>query len=587
MAQEKVPSAHHTTAPADRIPFFQKFVYGVGSFVNQFAGAAMGQLILVLNLGLGMNPALVGAIGAFPRMLDAFSDPLIGYASDKTRTRWGRRKPWILFGALSSGALLALMFQLYKGQSEMFYFWWVLGIQCLFVVFFACYSIPWLALGYEMTPDYHERTRLQAYASFFAQPVWMIAPWIPLILTSREVDLKIWKWTIVNFHSPFTDITHAARVIAIIVGVFITVCGILPAIFSKEIYADLPRPEKSFGNVLKEFWGGILLFFRNFTFLKIVLGLLGLSFFVILIFSRFSIVETFRYMFGSDRYAWSIYIYLFLLFLWGLGNTSVIKDILHNCVTSFKCGPFVKLVAVTFLIFNGFMLASAFTAYVVFFYVFGGQPTMDLMYQNGGTLLGAFGTFSSICTAFFAIPLTSWISSKIGKRKTFLITMSLAIFGYVLKWIGYNPQYPYLLIVAAPFLAFHLGSLFTIVCSMIADVCDLDELQTGTRREGMFSGIYWWIQKLGMAGASLLSGILLNATGFDIKLGLHQSVNTLFYMRVCDVGIPIVTSLIAIYIIMTFDISEAKAYDIRGQVERRREERRSEERRSEERRRNA
>jgi GPH family glycoside/pentoside/hexuronide:cation symporter len=489
---------HHVTAQKDRIPFLQKAVYGMGSFVNQFAGAAMGQLILVLNLGLGVNPALVGAIGAFPRMLDAFSDPLIGYTSDQTRTRWGRRKPWILFGALTSGVLLALMFQLNKGHHEMFYFWWVLGIQCIFVIAFACYSIPWLALGYEMTPDYHERTRLQAYASFFAQPVWMIAPWIPLIMTAKEAPLKLGNFTVMTFHSPFTDITQATRVIAIVVGVFITVFGILPALFNKEIYANLPRPEKKGG------------------------------------------------------------------------AANVIKDLWRNCVTSFQCGPFVKLVIVTFLIFNGFMLASAFTAYVVFFYVFGNQPTMDLMYQNGGTLLGVFGTFSSICTAFGAIPLTSWISSKIGKRKAFLITMSLAIFGYGLKWVGYNTAHPYLLLAAAPFLAFHLGSLFTIVCSMIADVCDLDELQTGTRREGMFSGIYWWIQKLGMAGASLLSGILLNATGFKIELGLSQSAQTLFWMRVCDVGIPIVTSLIALYIIMTFDISEDRAYEIRKQLEQRR-----------------
>ncbi len=498
MAQVKDQSTHHTTAAADRVPLFQKIIYGMGSFVNQFAGAATGQLILVLNLGLGVNPALVGTIGAIPRFLDAFSDPLIGYSSDNTRTRFGRRRPWIFFGALTSGLLLAAMFQLYKGHSENYYFWYILGIQCLFVITFACYSIPWLALGYEMTPDYHERTRLQAFASFFAQPVWMIAPWIPLIMTSKVVDLKIWNWTIVHFDSPFTDITHAVRIISIIVGLFITVFGVLPAVFNKEIYANLPKPpkEKGYANVIKDLWG--------------------------------------------------------------------------NCVTSFKCGPFVQLIVVTFLIFNGFMLASAFTAYVVFFYVFGGQPTTDLMYQNGGALLGAFGTLSSICTAFIAIPLTTWISSMLGKRKTFLITMSLAIFGYVLKWIGYNPQYPYFLLVAAPFLAFHLGSLFTIVCSMIADVCDLDELQTGTRREGMFSGIYWWIQKLGMAGASILGGVLINATGFDIKLGLNQSAHALFYMRVCDVGIPIATSLIAIYIIMTFDISEEKAYDIRKQLETRR-----------------
>ena len=108
------------------------------------------------------------------------------------------------------------------------------------------------------------------------------------------------------------------------------------------------------------------------------------------------------------------------------------------------------------------------------------------------------------------------------------------------------------------------------VPSMVADVCDLDELQTGTRREGMFSGIYWWIQKLGMAGASVLSGVLLVKTGFNVALGSNQTVPTLLYMRLFNIGIPIVTSLVAIFIIMTFDISEDKAYDVRKQLEERR-----------------
>ncbi|MDD5432720.1 MAG: MFS transporter, partial [Candidatus Omnitrophica bacterium] len=192
------------------------------------------------------------------------------------------------------------------------------------------------------------------------------------------------------------------------------------------------------------------------------------------------------------------------------------------------------------------------------------------------TLLGWFGTASSVCT-LIAISLTTWISTKLGKRKTFLLAMCLAIVGYALKWVGYNPQHPYLLMIAVPFLAFHLGALFTMVPSMVADVCDLDELNCGTRREGMFSGIYWWIQKLGQAGASVLAGILLNVTGFNIVLAANQTPKALLYMRLCDIGIPIVTTLIAIFIIMTFDISESRAYEIRAQVERRRGERRSQE----------
>jgi GPH family glycoside/pentoside/hexuronide:cation symporter len=298
----------------------------------------------------------------------------------------------------------------------------------------------------------------------------------------------------------FTDIVHGARVLSIILGAFIVVGGILPAIFIKERFADIPKAKR------------------------------------------------------------------------GDGPWNITKDFFRGFANAFKCAPFVKLCAATFLIFNGFMLASAFTAYVIFFYVYGGD------YSKGGTLLGWFGSLSSVCT-FCVIFIATWLSTKIGKKNTFLITVSISIVGYALKWIGYNPAHPYLLLVAAPFIAFGLGSLFTLVSSMVADVCDFDELLTGTRREGMFGAIYWWMVKLGLAISSLVSGILLNVTGFNIALGANQTPSALFYMRVCDIGIPIVTSLIAIFTIMTFDISEAKACDIRAQVERRRGERRIEERR--------
>jgi GPH family glycoside/pentoside/hexuronide:cation symporter len=57
---------HYATSPADRIPFRQKVVYGLGAFVNNLLAAASGGMMIVLNLGLGMNPALVGLLGALP-----------------------------------------------------------------------------------------------------------------------------------------------------------------------------------------------------------------------------------------------------------------------------------------------------------------------------------------------------------------------------------------------------------------------------------------------------------------------------------------------------------------------------------------
>ena len=491
MEQSTGQSKQHITAREDRIPIFQKAVYSIGGFVNSIQAAAIGAMVIVLNIGLGVNPALVGLVGAIPRIIDAISDPVTGYISDNIRTRWGRRRPVIFFGAITGGILYALMFQLYKGHSESFYFWYFAAFQTLYFLGFTCFSIPWIALGYEMTPDYHERTRLQGVSNFVGQFAWLIVPWFFKIMDNKSM---------------FTDIVHGARILSIILGGFIVVGGILPAIFNKERFADIPKAKRGEG-------------------------------------------------------------------LW-----NITRDFFRGFAIAFKCRPFVKLCAATFLIFNGFMLASAFSAYVIFFYVYGGD------YSKGGTLLGWFGSLSSVCT-FCVIFLATWLSTKIGKRNTFLITISISIIGYALKWIGYNPAHPYLLLVAAPFIAFGLGSLFTLVSSMVADVCDLDELQTGTRREGMFGAIYWWMVKLGLAISSLVSGILLNVTGFNIALGANQTPRALLYMRLCDIGIPIVTSLVAIFIIMTFDISEAKAYDIRTQVERRRGERRAEEeRRREERR---
>ncbi len=491
MEQSTVGAKHHITAREDRIPIFQKAVYSIGGLVNSIQAAAIGAMVIVLNLGLGVNPALVGLVGAIPRIIDAISDPATGYISDNIRTRWGRRRPVIFFGAIIGGLFYALMFQLYKGHSESFYFWYFAGFQTLYFLGFTCFSIPWIALGYEMTPDYHERTRLQGASNFVGQIAWVIAPWFFKIMDNKSM---------------FVDIVHGARILSIVLGSFIVVGGILPAIFIKERFADMPKPERGKGlwNVTKDFFSGFAIAFKN--------------------------------------------------------------------------RPFIKLCAATFLIFNGFMLASAFSAYVIFFYVYGGD------YSKGGILLGWFGSLTSVCT-FCVIFFATWLSTKIGKRRTFLITISISIIGYALKWIGYNPNQPYLLLIAAPFIAFGLGSLFTLVSSMVADICDLDELQTGTRREGMFGAVYWWMVKLGLAISSLISGILLNVSGFNVALGANQTSRALLNMRLFDIGIPIVTSLIALSIITTFSITEAKAYDIRAQVERRRGERRIEERRVEEERR--
>jgi GPH family glycoside/pentoside/hexuronide:cation symporter len=469
------PSEHHVTAPEDRIPLRQKSAYAVGMFVNNLQAAALPAMVVILNLGLGMDPFLVGLIAAIPRAFDAISDPMVGYISDHTNTRWGRRRPYILVGAILAGLVFALMWQLPDGRSEAFYFWVFLAASILFFLVYTLYATPFVAFGYEMTPDYHERTRLHTFANTAGQLVWLGVPWFYAIMANERL---------------FRDTVQGARTLAIAVGITVAVLGAVPALLCRE-----------------------------------------------------------RYVPDSSGWAQQGFVANTLEFLKGIGTT-------------FRCSPFVKICAATFLVFNGYQLGISFSLYVMIYYLFGGDNS------RAGELLGWFGTLNAAAT-LLVIPLTGWLATRIGKRKTFLITVSVSLAGYAMKWFGYNPDHPYWLLFAAPFVAFGVGSLFTLMGSMIADVCDYDELRTGERREGVFGAIYWWMVKIGMALAGMLTGIMLNASGFAVELQT-QSATTLFLLRVFDIGVPLVTSALAIVVMYSYQISEPRAYEIRAELERRR-----------------
>ena len=164
----------------------------------------------------------------------------------------------------------------------------------------------------------------------------------------------------------------------------------------------------------------------------------------------------------------------------------------------------------------------------------------------------------------------TWLATKIGKRRAFFVSTGVSILGYGLKWFCYNPDHPWLLLLPAPLMAFGLGGLFTLMGSMIADVVDMDELETRERREGMFGSIFWWVVKLGMAAALAGGGILLEATGFEVELEGAQSAQTLLWMRIFDIAIPMIASAVAIWTVFSYEITEEKAHEVRLELERRR-----------------
>ena len=190
MTTEQETTAIRKTKPEDRIRFSQLAAYGAGGIIPialfNIAGILVG---LMGNISLGLSAFWLGVILIIPRLWDALSDPVIGHLSDNTRTRWGRRRPFLLLGGILVAVFFVIMWWIPKGDRVRLWFPTETGFQAfqlvyillsLLLFFTACniFEIPHGALGMEMTTDYHERTRLFSAKSFVGNLFAMSTPWL-------------------------------------------------------------------------------------------------------------------------------------------------------------------------------------------------------------------------------------------------------------------------------------------------------------------------------------------------------------------------------------------------------------------------
>jgi GPH family glycoside/pentoside/hexuronide:cation symporter len=464
------------TAAKDKVPFVQKAAFGAGHLVNNLLPGALGVFMFFLLTAFGMDPFLAGLLGGLPRIFDALTDPIMGFISDNTNSKYGRRRPYIFAGAILSGLLFIVLWQLDETNSTTYNFWYFLLFSLVYLIGNTIFSTPLIGLGYEMTSDYNERTRLMAFSQTMGQIAWMIVPWF---------------WVLIADPDLFNTQAEGVRKLSIIVGAICIVLGILPAIFCRGIDSSNMgnRKEISFKTL-----------FSNLT------------------------------------------------------------DLFQGIVQVSKNRPFMRLCAATFLVFNGFQMVASFSYFIIVFYMFNGD------YGLAGNWPAWFSTISAFVTAFMVIPIITWMSNKVGKRQAFIISTAISIVGYGLKWWGFSPENPWLIFMPIPLMAFGIGGLFTLMMSMTADVCDLDELRNGMpRKEGTFGAIYWWMVKLGQAIALVLGGLVLKIVGFDQGAAM-QSAETLMNLRIADIVVPAGTAALAIWVMWNYNLTEERALEIKEEL---------------------
>ena len=471
--------SNSTTTTAGKVPFGDKVAFGIGMLANQMFPAALGIFMVVLVQDLGFPGWMWGVLFFLPRVFDSITDPIMGFISDNTKSRWGRRRQYVMLGALVMGIAFVVMWQLYREDGVDYNFTYFLLWSFVFYLGLTIFSVPYVAMGYEMSNDFHERTSIMAVAQWIGQWAWVIAPWF---------------WVVMYDQGWFESADVATRTLAVWVGVICMIFAMVPAIFLK---------------------------------------------------SKSTVNEDYSPLTVSN-----------------IGGS--LKEILQGFKEAFKSRPFRKLCVATFFIFNAFNTIAAFSFFIVVYYLFNGDA------GAAGIWPTLFGSLGALITTFLVIPIVTKMSKKMGKKKAFLVSQGISVIGYIMLWFLFIPGKPFMFIFALPFFSFGIGSLFVLMMSMTADVIDLDEITSGKRREGVFGAIYWWMVKFGFAIAGLLSGAILSIVGFDADAAV-QTEGAVTGLRAFYSGVPILGTLIAIYVMWDYDMTEERANKIRAELDRRKE----------------
>ncbi|WP_229724470.1 MFS transporter [Winogradskyella forsetii] len=459
------------------VPMGKKIAFGLGMLANQMFPAAMGIFMVVLIQDYGLSTLMWGILFFLPRLFDSFTDPIMGFISDNTRSIWGRRRQYVLLGAVIMGIGFSLLWQMYIDDGVDYNFVYFLIWSLVFYLGLTIFSVPYVAMGYEMSDDFHERTNIMAVAQSIGQWAWVIAPWF---------------WVVMYDDNWFGSTTDTTRSLGIWVGVTCAILAMVPAIFIKS---KSTKDDQSLTPLTLKTLGGSL------------------------------------------------------------------KQILNNFKEAFKIPVFRKLCYSTFLIFNAFNVVAGFSFFIVVYYLFNGDAGAAGLWP---TLLGSVG---ALATTFLVIPIVTKMSKTMGKKNAFLVSQGISVFGYIMLWFLFIPGKPYMFLFALPFFSFGIGSLFTLMMSMTSDVIDIDELNTGKRREGVFGAIYWLMVKFGFAFAGLATGAIMTLVGFVPDTENTEASITgirLFYS-----GLPILGTLGAMWIMHSYDLTEEKALEISAELAKR------------------
>ncbi len=252
-------------ASKDRLSRITKLAYGVGDFGFSFTDTALGVLFAIFLVDVvGLEPRFAALSVFIGKSWDYINDPIVGYIADRTRTRWGRRRPYLIFGFIPFGIAFAMMWWRPPFSSQWALMAYYAAAYFLYDSILTLVSMPFFALTPELTQDYDERTSLTSYRMAFSLIGGLVAFVVPLmIIGSMQPD-------------------HAGRVFEM--GIIFGIASALPLVVTflgtreKEAYATMQQPNlrEALAAVLhnRPFWFATGIFLFTWTAVDIIQAML-------------------------------------------------------------------------------------------------------------------------------------------------------------------------------------------------------------------------------------------------------------------------------------------------------------------------
>ena len=440
-----------------------KLLYGLGFIPDVVMSNLITSLALMIyKVELGVPAALIGMAIGLPRLWEAFTDPIIGGLSDRFRSRWGRRRPFLAVGAVAAGLLcMALWAPLpglaaigkivawastwlgleYSTSSEpgtTALYWWFLIASILYLTAYAAYNVPYQALGLEMASSDRDRSSLAGFRAGANNFSWVaILPFLPLLVTNGQLG-----------ENP----VNSVAVLGVLLGLLIIILGLTAAVTCRE-----PPPTAT-------------------------------------------ITTTSHHQ--------------------GPGLIAGIKVAISN-------QAFLMVAGIMCFALIGFVLAMTLPYFVNLAIVF---PGGTLEAKNSATTMSFWSSIIGNALAMGFCPMIGPLAERFGRKRMLLIGLGILMCSFLATPILFSQQWPWLQLLYKIIDTPAIAIVWVLTMPMLAEVCDQDEILHGVSRKGIFTAMFNWGNKAAMALVAVLSGLVIDWSGFSGKLAC-QTPETISYLR--------------------------------------------------------